>query len=98
MDHRFGATAHRAIVLMALCLILPPALASAEEADRAPQGTRIIGSQDVPPGLYIMPWRRAGEAPAGTPRIYTAEEPPGPVDPKVLERELYYRQRLGAGD
>lgn len=84
-------------MLMA-CLLLTPALASAEEEDRAPQGTRIIGSQDVPPGLYIMPWRRASEAPAGTPRIYTAEEPPGPVDPKVLERELRYRQQLGAGD
>lgn len=98
MDHRFGTTAQRAVALMTLCLLLTPAVASAEEEDRASEGTRIIGSQDVPPGLYIMPWRRAGEAPAGTPRIYTAEEPPDPVDPKVLERELRYRQLLGAGD
>lgn len=97
MDHRSGTTARLATGLITVGLLLTAALASAEEGDRAPEGTRIIGSQDVPPGLYIMPWREAGEPPPGTPRIYTAEEPSGPVDPEVLEREVRYRQLLGEG-
>jgi len=80
------------------CLIALPGLALAQEAstsspprDNKPvelPGASVIGNQELPVGLDIVPWRpsSAGEVKDGPTQLLDA--PLQPIDPEVFRREL----------
>lgn len=76
------------------------ALAAPEsEADRQLQGMDVIGNQELPKALYIVPWQSAelGEA-MPSPASGLFNESLGPLDPEVFRRELDYYQAMQAID
>jgi hypothetical protein len=78
--------------------------ALAPEPDSAPQrpggvqkartGTTVIGEQESPLGLYIMPWRQS-QAQAGLDRpARLLDEALLPLDPDVFKRQVEYHRAL----
>ncbi len=83
-----------------------PAVATdAEDADRpvkpgavqkARTGTTVIGEQEAPIGLYIMPWRQS-QSQAGLDRpARLLDEALLPLDLDVLKRQVEYHRVLSA--
>ena len=64
--------------------------------DRADlEGTKIIGSRELPKVLYIVPWRppQSGEL-AGRPVESLMDEALAPVDREVFQRQVEYHSHL----
>ena len=79
-----------------------PALAPEPEAapqkpggvQKARTGTTVIGEQEAPLGLYIMPWRQS-QAQAGLDRpARLLDEALLPLDPEVFKRQVEYNRAL----
>ena len=79
-----------------------PALAPEPEAapqkpggvQKARTGTTVIGEQEAPLGLYIMPWRQS-QAQAGLDRpARLLDEALVPLDPEVFKRQVEYHRAL----
>lgn len=69
---------------------------SAQADDRADlEGTKIIGSRELPKVLYIVPWRppQSGEL-AGRPVESLMDEALAPVDREVFQRQVEYHSHL----
>lgn len=104
MDHRHQATPLAAVILGVL-LALPGAPAVAQEAkseaqvagDEAAAGSNIFGTQALPKGLTIVPWKKGtpGELTAGPTRL--VDEPLAPIDPEEFRRRLEYYQSQSKG-
>lgn len=60
------------------------------------EGSRIIGEQEVPPGLYIMSWRDVPAPRMQDPAIPNRNQIAQPIDPDVLARELDYGDAAAA--
>lgn len=57
-------------------------------------GMAIIGDQESPLGLYIMPWRQSG-AQSGLDRpARLLDDVPMPLDPEVFRRQVEYHRAL----
>jgi len=80
--------------------------AVATDADDAPvkpgavqqarTGTTVIGEQEAPIGLYIMPWRQS-QSQAGLERpARLLDEALLPLDPDVFKRQVEYHRALSA--
>ena len=78
--------------------------AVATDADDAPvkpgavqqarTGTTVIGEQEAPIGLYIMPWRQS-QAEGGLDRpARLLDEELRPLDPEVFKRQVEYHRAL----
>jgi len=81
-----------------ICLLIlasMAAAAAAQAADRADlEGTKVIGSRELPKVLYIVPWRppQTGEL-VGRPVESLMDEALAPVDREVFQRQVrYYSQ------
>ncbi len=88
-----------ATTLIAL-LLLPGPYGAGRAEDRIElQGTSIIGSQELPKILYIVPWKQANaDNLMGNPVGNMVRETLEPVDRSVFLREVeYYEQFLGDG-
>ena len=73
-----------------------PALAAPAPAgvEKARTGTTVIGEQEAPIGLYIMPWRQS-QAQAGLDRpARLLDEALLPLDPEVFKRQVEYNRAL----
>ena len=85
--------------LVAFCLLLLPALAAAADkgpaknADEAKElsGMSIVGNDEAPKSLYIVPWKSA-ELGTQAGLDMTFDEEAVPVDPDVFMRQLAYDQ------
>ncbi len=77
-------------------LLLWGSVALAEE-ERDLEGMSVIGSQELPKALYIVPWREAevGEHHARLGHGVT-EDPLQPLDRGVFRRELHYHRTMNA--
>ena len=63
---------------------------------KARTGTTVIGEQEAPIGLYIMPWRQS-LAQAGLERpARLLDEALLPLDPDVFKRQVEYHRALSA--
>ena len=63
---------------------------------KARTGTTVIGEQEAPIGLYIMPWRQS-QAQAGLDRpARLLDEALLPLDPDVFKRQVEYHRALSA--
>ena len=63
---------------------------------KARTGTTVIGEQEAPIGLYIMPWRQS-QAQAGLDRpARLLDEALLPLDPEVFKRQVEYHRALSA--
>lgn len=63
---------------------------------KARTGTTVIGEQEAPIGLYIMPWRQS-QAQAGLDRpARLLDEALLPLDPDVFKRQVEYHRVLSA--
>jgi hypothetical protein len=61
---------------------------------KARTGTTVIGEQEAPLGLYIMPWRQS-QAQAGLDRpARLLDEALLPLDPEVFKRQVEYHRAL----
>jgi hypothetical protein len=61
---------------------------------KARTGTTVIGEQESPIGLYIMPWRQS-QAQAGLDRpARLLDEALLPLDPEVFKRQVEYNRAL----
>ena len=61
---------------------------------KARTGTTVIGEQESPIGLYIMPWRQS-QAQAGLDRpARLLDEALLPLDPEVFKRQVEYHRAL----
>jgi len=61
---------------------------------KARTGTTVIGEQESPIGLYIMPWRQSA-AQAGLDRpARLLDEALMPLDPEVFKRQVEYHRAL----
>ncbi len=86
------------IPILALLALAAPVAALAKSAEeRQLQGMAVIGNQELPKSLYIVPWKRAalGEA-APSPTSSLFAEGLAPLDPEVFRRELKYHDALQA--
>ena len=62
--------------------------------EKARTGTTVIGEQEAPIGLYIMPWRQS-QAQAGLDRpARLLDEALLPLDPEVFKRQVEYHRAL----
>ena len=62
--------------------------------EKARTGTTVIGEQESPIGLYIMPWRQS-QAQAGLDRpARLLDEALLPLDPDVFKRQVEYHRVL----
>ncbi len=62
--------------------------------EKATTGTTVIGEQESPIGLYIMPWRQSA-AQAGLDRpARLLDEALLPLDPEVFKRQVEYHRAL----
>ncbi|MHC4233650.1 MAG: hypothetical protein ACYSUQ_00900 [Planctomycetota bacterium] len=86
-------------VVLCLCLVLFPAvMASAQDANGDEQseakelsGMSIVGNDEAPKSLYIVPWKSA-EIGVETSLDMMLNEGDGPVDREVFKRQLeFYR-------
>jgi hypothetical protein len=76
----------------------PPAGTPVPGSESAPvqatQGTQVIGGQESPIGLYIMPWRQSA-AEGGLDRpARLLEDQLLPLDPDVFRRQVEYHRAL----
>jgi len=63
---------------------------------QARTGTTVIGEQEAPIGLYIMPWRQS-QSQAGLERpARLLDEALLPLDPDVFKRQVEYHRVLSA--
>jgi hypothetical protein len=63
---------------------------------KARTGTTVIGEQEAPIGLYIMPWRQS-QSQAGLDRpARLLDEALLPLDPDVFKRQVEYHRALSA--
>lgn len=87
MDYGFRAA------LVTAALLLASNAAAQEQEQRAEEGTKIFGAQELPKGLTLVPWKKSepGELTAEPTRL--VDEPLVPIDPEAFERRLeYYEQ------
>ena len=69
----------------------------AEEGDKLMSGMSIVGNDEAPKSLVIVPWKSSDLAGA-LDVTRTLDDSRQPVDPDVFRRELdYYQIRVGAG-
>lgn len=88
-----------AMTVVALLLLLGPHSEGRAQDRIELQGTSIIGSQELPKILYIVPWKQANaDNLMGNPIGNMVRETLEPVDRSVFLREVeYYEQFLGDG-
>ena len=90
----------RALVCcMVLLLAAAPAAAEDEaaEGDKLLSGMSIVGNDEAPKSLVIVPWKSSGLG-ATLDVLGDLDDGPGPVDRDVFRRELdYYELRVGSG-
>ena len=66
------------------------------QVQKATRGTTVIGEQESPIGLYIMPWRQS-QAQAGLDRpARLLDEALLPLDLDVFKRQVEYNRALSA--
>jgi len=57
------------------------------------QGTAVIGNQELPQILYIVPWKKSGLPDMGRPPIsQLVNEVLAPLDREEFRREIYYHR------
>ena len=75
-------------ILTIALLISSPLLQAEDEEPVILDETSVIGDQELPVGLEIVPWQPATPGPAGgTPPQLVGEELE-PLDPEIFRREL----------
>lgn len=83
----------RALLLAAM--VFTVFVAAGQEQGRRLEGMSVIGNEELPKSLYIIPWKAAGSVDiAGRPPRGLVDEALAPVDPEVFRRELRYRDIL----
>jgi hypothetical protein len=63
---------------------------------QATSGTQIIGEQESPIGLYIMPWRQSAAEQGLDKPARLLEDQLRPLDPDVFRRQVEYHRALSA--
>jgi len=77
---------------LALALIFA-ALTVRAETRIEMQGTAVIGNQELPQILYIVPWKKSALPDMGRPPIsQLVNEVLAPLDREEFRREIYYRR------
>lgn len=80
-------------LLFALATLAIAPGATAQDDARRLEGMAVIGNEELPKSLYIIPWKAAGYVDvAGQPPQGLIDEALAPVDPEVFRRELRYRR------
>jgi hypothetical protein len=86
------------MTLVALALLAAPALAESEPegGDTVVSGMSIVGNDEAPKSLVIVPWKTSE---LGSTRVVSKalDDSRGPVDRSVFERALRYYQIRSAG-
>ena len=83
---------HKLPILLLSLVVLWPLSAGAAKADddwMELPGTSIIGNQELPVGLDIVPWRPAEPGAIKEGPTQLLDEPLRPIDPEVFRRELH---------
>lgn len=100
MDQRFRTATVKLIGAAAVIMVAGAATAQDAEPNGQsadPQaGTSVFGSQELPKGLTIVPWKKGdpGQLTSGPTR--QVEEPLEPIDPEEFRRRQKYYQQSGA--
>lgn len=82
-------------LLIAILLAVSSTLTAEERLDL--EGTSIIGSNELPQVLIIVPWKKTGMGRIRLPaEISLAKEMLEPIDRAVLYREINYFQAMKA--
>jgi len=77
---------------LALALVLA-ALTVRAETRIEMRGTAVIGNQELPQILYIVPWKKSGLPNMGRPPInQLVDEVLAPLDREEFRREIYYHR------
>jgi len=81
-------------VALALCLLLPASLAGAAEQAQQGEvkelsGMSIVGNDEAPKSLYIVPWK-SSEIGMESDLRWMQDTANAPVDPEVFIRQLNY--------
>lgn len=86
----------RMTTLAGAALLLATVTAAAQEIEI--ETIAIIGNQELPKTLFLVPWQPA-ELNAGLPAPVSGlpDEAPAPIDPVVFRRELEGYRALGDG-
>ena len=79
----------RGTLLMLVSMAVMQAVRADDRADL--EGTKVIGSRELPKVLYIVPWRppQTGEL-VGRPVESLLDEALAPVDREVFQRQVQY--------
>jgi len=80
-----------------LAFALAQSLALAQDGEEVNLSTTIIGNQEQPKVLYILPWQSPGASELDSHNIASQLQMVfGHVEPQELRRELAHRKRLQA--
>ncbi len=85
----------RTVFLVSLAVFSMTAAAQNPSAGEGP-GTTVIGDQESPMGLYIMPWRNSSSDPGLDKPARLLDEAMLPMDRDVFRRQTEYFQTLQA--
>ena len=84
----------RLLFIILISVVSVAALAEAPEVESG--GTTVIGDQESPIGLYIMPWRNSSADPGLDKPARLLDEAMLPMDRDVFRRQTEYYQTLEA--
>ncbi len=83
----------RLLLLMGLSFISLSLLAAEDHLDM--QGTEIIGNQELPKVLYIVPWKKSSLPDLGTPPLQSLiSDALAPVERDEFRRQVRYYYQL----
>lgn len=88
------------LIVIVGCLLLPSAWAQSPEAAPAPvtqdggSGTTIVGEDESPMGLFIMPWKNSSADTGLDKPARLLDEAMLPLDKDVFRRQTEYYQTL----
>ena len=83
----------RFLLLISLSLFSPLLLAAEDRLDM--QGTEIIGNQELPKVLYIVPWKKSALPDLGAPPLQSLiSDALAPVERDEFRRQIRYYYQL----
>ncbi len=83
----WGTSMRVRMAFLVMCLVLPP-FAAAEDEPKELSGISVVGNDEAPKSLYIVPWKSSEIGVESGLSSNLMDDGMGPVDKEVFMRQL----------